>query len=88
MNRSEMKDGLARHADVLMCAVAGMKFFDPVAVGMRPAQIAELASLLDAWCVGELSPEQHIRARMLAEAAGIDLDMIDKISAEREKDHE
>ena len=88
MNESQMKAALERRADVLMCAIAGMHFMSPVAMGLGPAQVGELAALLDAWCVGGLTNAQHVRARELADLAGVDLSEIDRIAIEQEKIHE
>jgi len=87
MNELQMNAALLRRADLLMCAVAGMRFMSPVAIGLSPEQIGELAALLDAWCTGGLTNTQHVRARELADLAGIDLSEIDRIAIEQEGSH-
>lgn len=80
MNKQQMGAALQRREDLLMIEVAGLRIGGLVSIGLTPAQCGELAALLDAWLRDSLSVTQHLRARALADLAGIDLLEIDKIA--------
>jgi hypothetical protein len=85
MDKKQMRALISRGEDLLMQTIGEAPLAALVAPGLTPQDVAEIAHLLDVWLHADLMDWQYLRARELADLAGISLQEVDRIAVEQEK---